>query len=122
MRLLLDSNALLAWVTSGRFDRNARRRVEQSQTYVSAVTVWELGHKVALGKLSSDLPISEEIGEHGFDRLGLTFEHAERASRLPLHHRDPFDRMLIGQARVENLTIVTRDEVFDAYDVDVIHC
>jgi PIN domain nuclease of toxin-antitoxin system len=122
MRLLLDSNALLAWITRERFDRGARRRVEQSPTFVSALSVWELGDKIAAGKLRVDGRLSEEIALHGFDALSLTFEHAAYAARLPRLHRDPIDRMLIAQARVENLTIVTRDETFDAYDVDVIRC
>ena len=122
MRYLLDSSALLWWVSGERFDRDARRRIERAPVAVSAVTPWELGIKQAAGKLRFDRRISEEIADAGFSSLPITIEHAERAGRLPLHHRDPFDRMLIAQAQVEHMTIVTRDPIFDAYDVDVLPC
>jgi PIN domain nuclease of toxin-antitoxin system len=120
--LLLDSNALYTWARGGRFDRGARRRVEREGATVSAVTAWELGHKQAIGKLRLPVSVREIVDMHDFGRLDVTFEHAEHATRLPMHHRDPFDRFLIAQAQVEGMTIVTRDEVFDAYDVDVLRC
>ena len=122
MRYLLDSHALLWWVSGARFDRRARRLIEHAPVMVSAVTPWELGIKHAAGKLRFERPIREEVELADFTPLAITFEHAERAARLPLHHRDLFDRMLIAQAQLERLTIVTRDEMFDAYDVDVLHC
>jgi PIN domain nuclease of toxin-antitoxin system len=122
VRYLLDSHALLWLVTGARFDRATRRRIERGLVIVSAVTPWELGDKRVIGKLRFERPLSEEIENAGFGSLGITIEHAERAGRLPLHHRDPFDRMLIAQAQVEHMTIVTRDDIFDAYDVDVLHC
>lgn len=122
MRLLLDSNALLWWMRGDRFDRAARRRVERSGAFVSAITVWELGDKVAAGKLRLPVSVPDAVDLHDFDRLAITVDHADRAARLPRHHRDPFDRLLIAQAQVEHLAIVTRDEAFDAYDVDVLPC
>lgn len=89
---------------------------------MSAVTAWELGHKQAIGKLRLPASVREIVDMHDFGRLDVTFEHAEQAVRLPMHHRDPFDRLLIAQAQVERLTIVTRDDAFDAYDVGVLHC
>lgn len=89
---------------------------------VSAVTVWEIGIKRALGELGFDGSVALAVGQGGFEPLAISSEHAERAGDLPLHHRDPFDRMLVAQAQVENLTIVTRDEHFAAYDVRVLPC
>jgi PIN domain nuclease of toxin-antitoxin system len=79
--------------------------------------VWELAIKVAIGKMRSpgDLPV--QIAHHRFDPLAVTVDHAVWAGGLPLHHGDPFDRMLIAQAQLEGLTIVTRDSRFAAYDV-----
>ena len=122
MSFLLDSNAFLWWIKGQRFERGARRRVERAGATVSAATVWELGIKASAGKLRFDRPITDEVDQHEFVRLGITFEHAERATRLPRHHGDPFDRMLIAQAQIERLTIVTRDGIFDEYDVEVLHC
>jgi PIN domain nuclease of toxin-antitoxin system len=122
MSFLLDSHALVAWIRNERFDRGARRRVGRAGAAVSAVSVWELGMKQATGKLRMPVTVVEAIVMHEFDRLDITYAHAERTRALPLHHRDPFDRMLIAQAQVEGLTIVTRDAAFDAYDVDVLRC
>lgn len=122
MTLLLDSHAVLWWIRGDRFDARARRRVARSDALVSAASVWELGIKVANGKLRLERTLSEEIELHDFGPLAVSVAHAERAGQLPRHHADPFDRMLVAQAQVEQLTIVTRDPVFDAYDVDVLRC
>lgn len=122
MSFLLDSHALLWWANGARFDRRARARIERARTVVSSVSVWELSYKHTIGKLRLVRSITDEVERAAFEKLEVTFEHAERAGRLPLHHRDPFDRMLVAQAQVERLTLVTRDPVFDAYDVDVLRC
>lgn len=83
------------------------------------MTVWEVAIKQALGKIAPpDLP--EQIRDSGFPILGITAEHGIAAGRLPMHHRDPFDRMLIAQARLEGLTLVTRDGQISKYDVDLL--
>jgi PIN domain nuclease of toxin-antitoxin system len=120
VRFLLDTNAFWAWIGSTRFDRAVRRRVEAHGAVVSSVSMYELGNKVALGKLRSDVAFGEAVAMHGFGAIDLTHAHASRAARLPVVHRDPFDRLLIAQAQIEDLTIVTRDRVFDRYDVDVV--
>lgn len=120
MRFLLDSDALLRWMSPDRFDRGVRARIERLGARVSAASAYELGIKTATGKLRMPMSVIEAIEQYRFSALPITVEHASHAARLPLHHRDPFDRMLIAQAQIESLTIVSRDEVFDAYDVEVV--
>ena len=120
MRFLLDSQALVAWLLRQRFDRALRRRIERGGATVSAASVYELTHKLLGGKLALPVGILEAIDASAFRPLAVSVEHAAGAARLPRHHRDPFDRMLIAQAQIESLTIVTRDETFSRYDVDVV--
>ena len=120
MRFLLDSTAYVAWVLGLRFDRAARRRIERSGAAVSAVTVYELDHKAARGKVRLPATVAEGIAEFGFRALDVTARHAARAARLPTLHHDPMDRLLIAQAQMEDMTVVTRDVIFDAYDVAVV--
>lgn len=87
---------------------------------MSPVSIWEAEIKIARGKLRIDGDLIEMSRLSGFAELAVTFEHALIAGRLPLHHHDPFDRLLIGQASVEDLTIVTRDASFSAYDVPLL--
>lgn len=86
---------------------------------VSAATVWEIEIKRALGKLRAPDDLLVTIDASGFDRLPIDFEHSLEAGRLPLIHGDPFDRMLIAQARIESLTIATADPQIKRYDVPV---
>jgi PIN domain nuclease of toxin-antitoxin system len=89
-----------------------------NEVVVSAVSVWEAAIKRAQGRL--DLvpeDLRAELDVAGFDSLPITQEHGIAAGALPLHHKDPFDRMLIAQARLEGLTIITRDRRFAPYDV-----
>jgi PIN domain nuclease of toxin-antitoxin system len=96
----------------------------ESSIRVSAVSIWEIAMKVSLGKLSLGRPIEEfmeRVARHlHFRHLPMTAAHAVAVSRLPFHHKDPFDRMLIAQAQFEGLTIVTADEEFSKYDVPVL--
>jgi PIN domain nuclease of toxin-antitoxin system len=87
---------------------------------VSAVSVWEAEIKVELGKLRVGFDLEQAPVTHGFEPLAITFAHAVAAARLPVHHRDPFDRMLVAQAQLEDLTLVTRDPVFGGYDVPLL--
>jgi PIN domain nuclease of toxin-antitoxin system len=91
---------------------NRRNRVA-----VSAATIWEVEIKRALGKLVAPDDLTEQLATHSFTQLPIRWEHAVAAGRLPAHHRDPFDRMLIAQAMLEDLVVVTSDESFAAYDV-----
>jgi len=87
---------------------------------VSAVSIWEAEVKIGSGKLTLDVDLVEQTYRNEFSDLAINFAHGVEAGRLPPHHRDPFDRMLIAQARVEGLTLVTRDARFKAYDVDLL--
>ncbi len=86
---------------------------------VSAASVWEVEIKRALGKLTAPSGFAATCIQRGFDALAISFEHAEVAGALPLHHGDPFDRMLIAQAMVEDLEIISDDRVFEQYPVRV---
>ncbi len=87
---------------------------------VSAATVWEIEIKRAVGSLDAPADIGAHALEAGYEALGITFEHAREAGRLALHHRDPFDRMLVAQARVEGLMLATADTALSAYDVPLV--
>jgi len=103
----------------GRLGRRAREVVlsRRNRVAVSAATIWEVEIKRALGKLVAPDDLIEQLAAHGFAQLPIRFDHAVAAGRLPAHHRDPFDRMLVAQAMLEDLVVITSDESFAAYDV-----
>ena len=120
MRLLLDTHALVWWISDvSRLTRNAYAAIAdpRNDIFVSAITAWEITVKRAKGHLSAPENLSSVIEEKGFEHLPLTFFHAEQAGLLPLHHRDPFDRLLSAQAQVEGLTLVTRDRHIRRYGI-----
>lgn len=122
MRLLLDTNALLWWFSGRGLSASAAAAIEagDNAVVITVAVIWEIAIKVAIGRL--DVPVDalvQEMHEQRFNELPVLIEHAVRAVRLPLHHRDPFDRMLVAQAQVEGLTIVTRDPVFTRYGIPV---
>ncbi|MGQ0479925.1 MAG: type II toxin-antitoxin system VapC family toxin [Pseudonocardia sp.] len=121
-RLLLDTNALL-WLLDGdeRLGPSARAAVEEAVTLtVSVASLWEVAIKVSTGKLAPIAGLHRALGELGFDRLDIADSHLLAVQELPFHHRDPFDRLLISQAMVERLTVLTADRVFTDYDVQVV--
>ena len=123
MRLLLDTHAFLWWVSDwDQIVEPARMAIADpgNEVFVSAVSGWEISVKKAKGRLAAPDNLTAVVKEKQFQHLPLTFEHAERAATLPPHHRDPFDRMLVAQARVEGLVLVTRDARISLYDVSTI--
>lgn len=124
MSFLLDSHTYLWWLTEDpKLSAEARQAIAdpESMVHVSAATIWELSIKAALGKLDlGGADLVEEIEENDFLELPMTARHAFAAATLPRHHEDPFDRMLIAQAQMERLTIVTRDPLFSAYGIAVL--
>ncbi len=126
MRLLLDTHAFL-WFVAGdkRLTRAARRAIEHddAEIYLSVATVWEMAIKASLGRLTLSLSVAEFVADKlrtGLRVLSVDWPHAAAVERLPFHHRDPFDRVLVAQAQVERLAIVTGDRVFRRYDVRVV--
>jgi PIN domain nuclease of toxin-antitoxin system len=88
--------------------------------FLSPVTLWEITIKQAAGKLAGPTDLAERVRDIGFRPLPVNHAHAIAAGRLPAHHRDPFDRMLIAQATVEDLTLATRDADIQRYDVSIL--
>lgn len=121
MRLLLDTHVLIWWDEGARLSAKARSAIETAdQVYVSAVSGWEIAIKISLGKLRPSRTVLEAAAESGFEELPLRLRHTEALARLPVLHRDPFDRMLVAQAQSDRLTIVSRDRALAAYDVPII--
>jgi PIN domain nuclease of toxin-antitoxin system len=92
---------------------------EADRVVVSAASIWEIEIKRALGRLRAPDDLADRCDESGFERLDITFDHAEVAGRLPFHHSDPFDRVLVAQARMEGMTLATADSALAAYDVPI---
>ncbi|HYL16483.1 MAG TPA: type II toxin-antitoxin system VapC family toxin [Terriglobales bacterium] len=123
MDVLLDTHALVWWLSDPQqLSKRASAIIASSDNavMVSAATAWELAIKVNLGKLDA-LSFVIELGRHtveeGFVELPINMQQATRAGLLPLHHRDPFDRLLVAQAQSLNIPILSADTVLDRYDV-----
>ena len=119
MRLLLDTHVLLWWLSDDRKLATSGRQIianPNNDVFVSSASVWEISIKMALGRLEIELDdLENAIARNGFRSLPIGFRHAITAGRLPAVHRDPFDRMLVAQASVEELRIVSHDRVFERY-------
>ena len=123
MILLLDAHALLWWLTDDPIlDRAAYSAIESpsNDVLVSAATVWELAIKRAQGRLEAPADITGVLASSRLVGLPITLSDGEAAARLPRHHADPFDRMLVAQARRVGAIIVTRDPAFAAYGVETL--
>jgi PIN domain nuclease of toxin-antitoxin system len=118
---LLDTHALL-WFLAGdrkRIGSSVRSRIEKGGV-VSSASVWEIAIKAGLGKLEAPDDLPRLLDELGFASLPVAAEHAWRVRELPLHHRDLFDRLLIAQAQIERLPILSADPAFADYEVQVV--
>lgn len=121
MRILLDTHVLIWWDEGARLSGDARRAIEEAdQVYVSAATGWEIAIKTSLGRMRPSRTVAVALSDSGFEELPVRLRHAEVLATLPMHHRDPFDRLLIAQALSERLTVVSRDEVFGKYAVPLV--
>jgi PIN domain nuclease of toxin-antitoxin system len=117
MRVLLDTHLLLwSLATPSRLSASARRMIEASEVYVSAASIWEISIKAALGKLAvKPRVVLDAVEPAGFLFLPIVGEHAAHVSELPPHHEDPFDRLLIAQAQIEPMRLLTNDDLLAAY-------
>ena len=119
MRLLLDTHVLLWWLADDRKLAKPAREIianPDNDVHVSSASVWEAAIKAALGRLEIELDdLEDAIVRNGFRPLPVGFRHAITAGRLPSVHRDPFDRMLVAQASVEELRVVSHDRIFERY-------
>jgi len=126
MKFLLDTHAFL-WFQAGddRLSRAARERMESddAELFLSAASIWEMAIKASLGRLNIPMPVADYVTEKlqdGFRMLSIEWEHAAAVQKLPFHHRDPFDRLLIAQAAAERMPIITGDPIFRAYGANII--
>jgi PIN domain nuclease of toxin-antitoxin system len=121
VRVLIDTPVVLWWLADDLALADDIKHLLDAEpdAYVSAATLWEVSVKQALGKLGP-ADLAERVRDAGFRELPVTAAHAIAAGRLPGIHRDPFDRMLVAQARCEDLTLVTRDEHVHKYDVRIL--
>ncbi len=120
MRLLLDTNALIRWHLDQLRPAAVRTVRRADLVVVSAVSSWEIAVKRSIGKLRLDDPVEDLVAQNGFLGLPVTVRHGDLLRELPLHHPDPFDRLLIVQALEEGLTILTSDRAFEPYRVPVV--
>jgi PIN domain nuclease of toxin-antitoxin system len=120
VRILLDTHFVLWWLADD-LDLGERAReliaAPENLIFYSAASIWEIRIKHALGKLELPDEFSDALGRQAFEPLAVTVDHAHAIQDLPQLHRDPFDRLLIAQARCERLTILTRDGIIGQYDV-----
>lgn len=126
MRLLLDTHTLVWWTFSpGKLSKRARAAISDSDTsvFVSAISAMEIATKVSLGKFEQARPLScqfsaQVLGE-GFELLAITAAHGEHAGNLARTHKDPWDRLLVAQALIEQLTLVSNDSKLDAFGISI---
>ena len=121
-RLLLDTHVVLWWLADDPTLSGELKVMidEEVDVFASAAVIWEVAIKQALGKISAPVDLPERIRDSELQQLAITGDHAIESGRLPLIHRDLFDRVLIAQARVEGLTLVTRDSRIHQYDVAIL--
>jgi PIN domain nuclease of toxin-antitoxin system len=124
VNLLLDTHAFL-WFIAGdsSLSKAARSAIEDegNNLYLSVASLWEIAIKVSIDKLTLSEPfevlIPEQLAENGIELLDISVEHTALIVSMPFHHRDPFDRLIVAQSKVEKMTLVSADDAFDAYEV-----
>jgi PIN domain nuclease of toxin-antitoxin system len=126
-RLLLDTHVFLWWVNDdSHFTEAAHQAISNTsnECYLSMASCWEMAIKASLGKLRLTRPIeafvSEQLGANSFSLLNFELRHMAKIEKLPFHHRDPFDRLLIAQAITDKLTLVSTESIFADYGVKLL--
>ncbi|MBF0103282.1 MAG: type II toxin-antitoxin system VapC family toxin [Desulfobacterales bacterium] len=124
--LLLDTHAFM-WFVNGdqMLGDGARKSIENigNQNFISVASLWEIAIKINIGKLSLSKPyhyIKQQIEENHIELLPINFSHTLQLVNLPLYHRDPFDRLIIAQAMTENMVVITKDENFKNYPIQIV--
>lgn len=124
MNILLDTHAFLWFVDDNpRLSEPARVLIESDDTqpFISMASLWEMAIKISLGKLqlkeSYETFIPQQLALNGIGILNFSIEHTAAVAALPFHHRDPFDRLIVAQAKIENMPLITADPAFDLYEV-----
>lgn len=124
MNILLNTHAFLWFIAgSDSLSEKARELIEDesNRVFLSVASLWEMAIKISLGKLTLSEPfetlIPKQLSLNGIEILDITVAHATQVVRLPFHHRDPFDRLLIAQALADEIPIISGDEAFDAYGI-----
>ncbi len=125
MQYLLDTHALIWWLANDS-TLTPKAKIEianpSNLVFVSAASTWEIAIKKSIGKLELPDDLIQQIKEKKFKSLPINIEETLIVEKLPHHHQDPFDRILIAQAKLLNLTIITRDRQFNIYDVNLLKC
>ena len=126
MKIILDTHTFI-WFINGDKKLSARAKKEilrpSNTKFISIASIWEIAIKISLKKLKINYPFKEilsQIEENGFEILPIDFEHTLLVSQLEFHHRDPFDRLIVAQSKLEDMKIVTRDKNFQKYNAKVI--
>ena len=123
MKLLLDTHTFIWSIEDDkRLSQKAKKVIEDpdNEIFLSIASLWEMSIKISIGKLELKKPYEEVISyvrKKGIEILSINFEHTLEVSKLEFHHKDPFDRLIIAQAKIENMTIVSKDILFDDYEV-----
>lgn len=127
MNIILDTHTFLWFIGgSNRLSSHARDIIEDTSNdrYLSVASLWEMAIKVSIGKLDIPLPFTRLVRQHvvgnSIDLLQIEPEHLDEQRRMPFHHRDPFDRLIIAQAITEEMDVVGRDEAFEAYPIRMV--
>ena len=127
MRILLDTHCWLWWIAEpDKLNENARRQIEDhgNTIFLSAASSWEIAIKYSIGKLKLPEPpeqfVPKRLARDAVSPLAIQHVHALHVARLPKHHRDPFDRLIISQAQLEGISIMTVDQQFELYEVELI--
>jgi PIN domain nuclease of toxin-antitoxin system len=124
VKFLLDTHALLWWLEGdSSLPKTAQSIIadERNSIIVSAASAWEIATKVRIGKLPGAVEVAEHfievVRDQGFNLLSISVEHARYAGLFPSQHRDPFDRMLIAQAQIESITLISNETLFDQFGI-----
>jgi len=121
VRVLLDTHVFLWWRAARDMRPEAVEAIRSADdVFVSAASAWEVSIKVAAGKIRLTASFGDGVAQSGFVPLPINLAHAVAAGELPPHHRDPFDRMLVAQAKIERLTLISRDRRLEPYDAKFI--